>query len=255
MEIAIVTGASSGLGEKYAKLLDGEGLDELWLIARRRPQLEALAEKLQTPCRILPLDLTANASFTALQDTLTKQGKGLTVRYLLHAAGFGKMGPVTSIPPGILENMVDLNDRSAITLTQLLLPYCVPGSHLAFIASCAAFFPIPELAVYAASKAFLLRYCRALAAELAPQGILVSAVCPYWVKDTEFIKTASTTDQKHQFRHYLLAGTKESIARRSFKGIKKGRTVITPDAASTLLRFVSAWIPQDILLYCSRIFR
>ena len=214
-----------------------------------------LAEKLQTPCRILPLDLTANASFTALQDTLTKQGKGLTVRYLLHAAGFGKMGPVTSIPPGILENMVDLNDRSAITLTQLLLPYCVPGSHLAFIASCAAFLPIPELAVYAASKAFLLRYCRALAAELAPQGILVSAVCPYWVKDTEFIKTASTTDQKHQFRHYLLAGTKESIARRSFKGIKKGRTVITPDAASTLLRFVSAWIPQDILLYCSRIFR
>lgn len=183
MEIAIVTGASSGLGEKYAKLLDGEGLDELWLIARRRPQLEALAEKLQTPCRILPLDLTANASFTALQDTLTKQGKGLTVRYLLHAAGFGKMGPVTSIPPGILENMVDLNDRSAITLTQLLLPYCVPGSHLAFIASCAAFLPIPELAVYAASKAFLLRYCRALAAELAPQGILVSAVCPYWVKD------------------------------------------------------------------------
>ena len=115
--------------------------------------------------------------------------------------------------------------------------------------------PIPELAVYAASKAFLLRYCRALAAELAPQGILVSAVCPYWVRDTEFIKTASTTDQKHQFRHYLLAGTKESIARRSFKGIKKGRTVITPDAASTLLRFVSAWIPQDILLYCSRIFR
>lgn len=140
MDIAIVTGASSGLGEKYAKLLDGEGLDELWLIARRRPQLEALAEKLQTPCRILPLDLTANASFTALQDTLTKQGKGLTVRYLLHAAGFGKMGPVTSIPPGILENMVDLNDRSAITLTQLLLPYCVPGSHFAFIASCAAFF-------------------------------------------------------------------------------------------------------------------
>lgn len=128
MEIAIVTGASSGLGEKYAKLLDGEGLDELWLIARRRPQLEALAEKLQTPCRILPLDLTANASFTALQDTLTKQGKGLTVRYLLHAAGFGKMGPVTSIPPGILENMVDLNDRSAITLTQLLLPYCVPAA-------------------------------------------------------------------------------------------------------------------------------
>ena len=255
MDIAIVTGASSGLGEAYAKLLDREGMDEIWLIARRRPQLEALAEKLQTPCRILPLDLTKAASFTTLQKALAVSEDKVTVRYLIHAAGFGKMGPVASIPAGVLENMVDLNDRSALTLTQLILPYCAPGSHLAFIASCAAFLPIPELAVYAASKAFLLRYCRALAAELAPQGILVSAVCPYWVKDTEFIKTASITDKKHQFRHYPLASTKETIARRSFAGIKKGRTVITPDAASTLLRFFSAWIPQDILLYCSRIFR
>lgn len=253
MDIAIVTGASSGLGREYVKLLDDEGLDEIWLVARRRPQLEDLAGALKTKSRLYPLDLTENGSFRILQQALTDSRA--IVRYLIHAAGFGKMGSVMTIPSGVQEKMVDLNDRSAITLTQLLLPYCVPGSHLAFIASCAAFLPIPELAVYAASKAFLLRYCRALAAELAPQGILVSAVCPYWVKDTEFIKTASTTDQKHQFRHYLLAGTKESIARRSFKGIKKGRTVITPDAASTLLRFVSAWIPQDILLYCSRIFR
>lgn len=253
MDIAIVTGASSGLGREYVKLLDDEGLDEIWLVARRRPQLEDLAGALKTKNRLYPLDLTENDSFRILQQALTDSRA--IVRYLIHAAGFGKMGSVMTIPSGVQEKMVDLNDRAAISLVQLVLPYCKAGSHLVQICSCAAFLPIPELAVYSATKAFLLRYSRALAAELAPQGILVSAVCPYWVKDTEFIKTASTTDQKHQFRHYLLAGTKESIARRSFKGIKKGRTVITPDAASTLLRFVSAWIPQDILLYCSRIFR
>ncbi|MEE3441922.1 MAG: SDR family NAD(P)-dependent oxidoreductase, partial [Megasphaera elsdenii] len=123
------------------------------------------------------------------------------------------------------------------------------------ICSCAAFLPIPELAVYSATKAFLLRYSRALAAELAPQGILVSAICPYWVKDTEFIATAIQTDRNQQFRHYPLAGTKEVIARRSFRAVKKGRVVITPDVVSTLLRFLSGWIPQSILLYGSRWFR
>ena len=165
------------------------------------------------------------------------------------------MGSVMTIPSGVQEKMVDLNDRAAISLVQLVLPYCKAGSHLVQICSCAAFLPIPELAVYSATKAFLLRYSRALAAELAPQGILVSAICPYWVKDTEFIATAIQTDRNQQFRHYPLAGTKEAIARRSFRAVKKGRVVITPDVVSTLLRFLSGWIPQSILLYGSRWFR
>lgn len=239
MDIAIVTGASSGLGREYVKLLDDEGLDEIWLVARRRPQLEDLAGALKTKSRLYPLDLTENGSFRILQQALTDSRA--IVRYLIHAAGFGKMGSVMTIPSGVQEKMVDLNDRAAISLVQ--------------ICSCAAFLPIPELAVYSATKAFLLRYSRALAAELAPQGILVSAICPYWVKDTEFIATAIQTDRNQQFRHYPLAGTKEAIARRSFRAVKKGRVVITPDVVSTLLRFLSGWIPQSILLYGSRWFR
>lgn len=253
MEIAIVTGASSGLGREYAKLLDKERLDEIWIVARRRPQLEALAGELSTPSRIYTLDLTARASFLILQQALAD--KQAVVRYLVHAAGFGKMGPVSAISSRVLESMIDLNDRAAVSLVQLVLPYCKTGSHLVQICSCAAFLPIPELTVYAATKAFLLRYSRALATELAPQGILVSAVCPYWVKDTEFITTASQTDKERQFCHYPLAGTKEVIARQSFQAVKKGRVVITPDVVSTLLRFLSGWIPQSILLYGSRWFR
>ncbi|WP_298676329.1 SDR family oxidoreductase [uncultured Megasphaera sp.] len=253
MEIAIVTGASSGLGQEYAKLLDQEGVDEIWLVARRRPQLETLAGELTTKSRIYALDLTDRASLLTLQQALA--ACQVTVRYLIHAAGFGKMGPVAAVPAGVLENMIDLNDRAAVSLVQAVLPYCHAGSHLVQICSCAAFLPIPELAVYAATKAFLLRYSRALAVELAPQGILVSAVCPYWVKDTGFIATASQTDEGRLFRHFPLAGTKEAIARRSFQAVKKGRVVITPDVVSTLLRFLSGWIPQSILLYGSRWFR
>ena len=253
MEIAIVTGASSGLGREYAKLLDQEGLDEIWLVARRRPQLETLAGELTTKSRIYALDLTDRASLLTLQQALA--ACQVTVRYLIHAAGFGKMGPVAAVPAGVLENMIDLNDRAAVSLVQAVLPYCHAGSHLVQICSCAAFLPIPELAVYAATKAFLLRYSRALAVELAPQGILVSAVCPYWMKDTEFIATARQTDEGRRFRHFPLAGTKEAVARRSFQAVKKGRVVITPDVVSTLLRFLSGWIPQSILLYGSRWFR
>ena len=253
MEIAIVTGASSGLGREYVKLLDDEGLDEIWLIARRRPQLENLAGTLKTKSRIYPLDLTENDSFRILQQALADSQA--VVRYLVHAAGFGKMGPVSAVSSRVLESMIDLNDRAAVSLVQLVLPCCKAGSHLVQLCSCAAFLPIPELAVYAATKAFLLRYSRSLAAELVSQGILVSVVCPYWVKDTEFITTASQTDKKRQFCHYPLAGTKEVIARRSFQAVKKGRVVITPDVVSTLLRFLSGWIPQSILLYGSHWFR
>lgn len=146
MEIAIVTGASSGLGREYAKLLDQEGLDEIWLVARRRPQLETLAGELTTKSRIYALDLTDRASLLTLQQALA--ACQVTVRYLIHAAGFGKMGPVAAVPAGVLENMIDLNDRAAVSLVQAVLPYCHAGSHLVQICSCAAFLPIPELAVY-----------------------------------------------------------------------------------------------------------
>ena len=136
MEIAIVTGASSGLGREYAKLLDQEGLDEIWLVARRRPQLETLAGELTTKSRIYALDLTDRASLLTLQQALA--ACQVTVRYLIHAAGFGKMGPVAAVPAGVLENMIDLNDRAAVSLVQAVLPYCHAGSHLVQICSCAS---------------------------------------------------------------------------------------------------------------------
>lgn len=151
--------------------------------------------------------------------------------------------------------MIAIHCHAAVFLTTAVLPYCQRGSHIVEICSCAAFQPLPYLAVYAACKAFLLRYSRALAEELKPEGIFVSAVCPYWVKDTAFIATAKKTDQENRFHHYIFAGNGERIARRSFRQIRRGRVVITPDVISTLHRISSGILPQSFLIWISRFFR
>lgn len=253
MEIAIVTGASSGLGREYAYLLDGEGLDEIWLVARRRERLDDLADELRTRARIFALDLTDKEACNPLQDALAA---GLyVVRYLIHAAGFGKLGSTSEMEKELLEQMVALNCQAAVTLTQIVLPYCQKGSHIAEICSCAAFQPLAYLNVYSATKVFVLHYSRALAFELAPRGITVSAVCPYWIRDTEFIAHAEAGINFNRRSNYPFASAKKTVACRSFAAIQKGRTVITPDLISTLDRFASWLLPQKLLMQAADVFQ
>lgn len=250
MNIAIITGASSGLGAEYLRLLERENLDELWLIARRKDRLEALAEKLQTPCRILAYDLSQKNSLVEIA-ALFQALPNLQICWLVNAAGFGRIGSCEEIGASVTANLIDLNCRAAAALTQLCLPYLTPGSHVLEIASCAAFQPIPYLAAYAASKAFLLSYSRALAVELAPRKISVTAVCPYWIKDTEFIEKAKETDSQKIFRGFPFCTSREKVARRSFQAAKKGRALCTPDPVSTLHHYLTAIVPTGILVRAS----
>lgn len=253
VNIAIVTGASSGLGREYARLLDNEGLDEIWLISRHKDKLTETAEKLKTKSRILPMDLTNSRSYALFETVLQEEQP--VVSWFIHAAGFGRMGSVKDMPETDTAGMIAIHCEAAVSLTKAVLPYGKKGSHIVEICSCAAFQPLPYLAVYAACKAFLLRYSRALSEELKPEGISVSAVCPYWIKDTDFIASAKRTDRKNIFRHYILAGSCKNIACRSFRQIRNGKTVITPDFMSTLDRFGSWIIPQRLLLHICRLFR
>ncbi|WP_288313273.1 SDR family oxidoreductase, partial [uncultured Selenomonas sp.] len=177
MEIAIITGASSGLGTWYARLLDNEGLDEIWLVARREKRLATIAQLLTTRTRILACDLTDPSSIAGLAHLLAETEQP-EVRWLINAAGFGRISSCAELPADDAARMVDLNCRAAVLLTGAALPFMGAGSHIMNICSCAAFQPLPSLALYAATKAFLLSYTRALSSELAPQGILVTAVCP-----------------------------------------------------------------------------
>lgn len=147
MTIAIVTGASSGLGREYAKLLDEENVGEIWLISRHERTLQKTAEQLKTKSRILPLDLTQPSSYSRFADVLREHHP--VVSYFIHAAGFGRMGSTTAMSERDTAGMIAIHCHAAVFLTTAVLPYCQRGSHIVEICSCAAFQPLPYLAVYA----------------------------------------------------------------------------------------------------------
>ena len=178
MGIAIITGASSGMGREFARQLcfqnlAGERFDEFWLIARRRDRLEELAEKLPVPCRVMALDLTAEESY----DEFAKEAEP-EVSLLLNASGYGKFFSTMDTSAEDVCGMIDLNCKALVRLTQLTVPYMKPGSHIVELDSLSAFQPVPYINVYAASKAFVLSFSRALGAELKSAGIKVMALCP-----------------------------------------------------------------------------
>ena len=246
-KIAIITGASSGLGAEYARYLDKEGLSELWLVARRREKLEALAAEMGSSCRCLSLDLAAADSLDRFGAMLAEDSGSLQIAYLVNAAGFGCIGLSRECPRDKLQQMVDLNCRAAMALSEMCIPYMGRGSHILQIASCSAFQPLPNLAVYAASKAFLLSYSRALSVELKDLGISVTAVCPFWIKDTEFVAKARETDRHGAYFDMPGATSVKRVVEKSLAAAKGGKAVCTPDPVSSLHRILASLLPHGLL--------
>jgi len=247
MGIAIITGASSGLGREYLRqLLTTEKFEAVWAIARRKKRLEELVQTYGSRVRPLPLDLTQQEALVNLAALLQKEQPEVAV--LVNAAGFGKMGPATAIPLHVQQEMIDLNCRAAVAVTALALPYMHRGARILEIASSAAFSPIPGLNVYAATKAFLLNYSKALHYELKDRGIQVTAVCPYWVKDTEFIPIALQASGQGK-RHFLGASQAASVVSWSLKDCQKGRWVSTPGIMCSLHRFIAWLLPNKLMLF------
>lgn len=245
MKIAIITGASSGLGREYVRQLYKEDFDAIWAIARRKDKLQELVTAYGEKIRPLAMDLTKPESLAEIKSLLAKECPNVAL--LINAAGFGKMGPTTDIPMETYDAMINLNCRAAVDMTALALPYMQRGAHILEICSSAGFAPIPQLNVYAATKAFLLNYSKALHYELKGRGIMVTAVCPYWVKDTEFIPTALAGTHSAG-RSFILASTAKDVVRRSLADSRKGCWVSTPGLMCTLHRFLAWLIPNKIML-------
>ena len=247
MNIAIVTGASSGLGRAFIQRLDQlGGLDEIWAVARRVQRLEELAGSLRTPLRPLPLDLLQAESITQIQALL--EAEHPDVRLLINAAGFAKFGTWADMSRQETREMIELNCRAAAELTAVTLPHMSRGARVLEICSCAAFQPLPGLNVYAATKAFLLHYSRALRWEVAPRGIRVTAVCPSWIK-TEFMAVAQDTRNGHTVRHFPLALSPETVARRAlFRS--RFLAVTTCGLPAFLQRIAAKFLPNCALMAC-----
>lgn len=188
MNIAVVTGASSGMGKEFVlQLPQYVTVDEIWVIARREDALNALKAQCSLPIRPVVLDLCQNSAFEAYQALL--EAEKPNVKLLVNAAGFGKFGSFQNIPMADELRMIDLNCKALVAMTRLTLPYMTKGSHILQLDSLSAFQPVPYITTYGATKSFVLSYSRAMNAELKGSGIRMMAMNPGWVK-TEFFNHA-----------------------------------------------------------------
>ena len=201
MKIAIVTGASSGMGREFVRQLHGFiQPDQIWAVARREAALKALASETSIPVRPIVLDLGKAESFREFAALL--EAEKPEVKLLVNAAGFGKFGDFQGISLEDDLAMIDLNCKALVAMTRLCLPYMHRGSHILQLDSLSAFQPVPYITTYGASKAFVLSYTRACNAELKPQGIRMMAMNPAWVK-TEFFNHAFQTNNKVQYFNHV----------------------------------------------------
>ena len=189
MRIAIVTGASSGMGREFVKQVSKkEKFDEIWVIARRKEALESLKKEVKAKIRPITLDLQNPESFETYKKLLAEEKP--EVALLANIAGYGKFGKYDEISLEDCLGMIDLNCKALVAMSQLTIPYMKRGSKILQLDSLSAFQPVPYLNVYGSSKSFVLSYSRALNRELKTKGIRVMSVNPGWVR-TEFFDHAT----------------------------------------------------------------
>lgn len=255
MRIALITGASSGLGAEFARQIDRseKNIDEIWLLARRKDRLESLAKTLKHPTSVIPADLTKSETFSILEERF--KAENVQVGILVNSAGYGKLGDYKDVSRKDSDGMIDLNCRGAVDITLSCIPFMKAGDRIMQICSIAGFQPLQQINIYAASKAFLYNYTRALRMELLPRKISVLAVCPYWVRDTEFISIAKDKKEKSPVLHFPLATKSEHVVKSALRCSRMGLAVCTPGLISFLDRIFSKLLPRQVMIYIWELFR
>lgn len=220
MKIAIITGASAGIGRALVYAIDKAGsYDRIWVIARRRERLEELRVGCRNDICPIALDLGSEDALREYEALLQREQP--TVALLVNAAGCGAFGPFAECDLARQENSIRLNILALTALCRLTLPYMKEGSSIVNLGSNSAWQPVPYQAVYGASKSYVLSFSRALGRELRPRGIHVMCVCPGWIK-TEFQATA----QHEEFIRYVDRWyTAEEVAEQTIKDLRRKKTV------------------------------
>lgn len=243
--IALVTGAAGGFGRELVKLLLQEpGLDEIWCVARSKDKLDALRGELGEKIVPIPLDLTQRDSLNALQARL--EGERPDLRFLVNNAGFDKFGPYDAVDVDTSLNMIDLNVSAVVALGLTAIPYMGRGSHILNVASQAAFFPLPYMDLYAATKVFVRHYTRALHVELKDKGISATAVCPGWMKTGLFDRAKTGADKT--VRSFAGLTTPDKVAAKALRDAKRGRDMSTCGWFVKATHVASKLVPQRLAM-------
>lgn len=220
MKIAVITGASSGIGRELVRSIDKRyDFDEMWVIARRPERLEELKNECRNKIRPITLDLSDVNNVDEYAALLEKEKPEISI--LVNAAGCGVFGPFEEKDLKKQLFSAQLNSLALTAMCHVSLPYMKKGDSIINMGSNSAWQPVPYQAVYGASKAYVLSLSRAIGRELKPRGIHVMCVCPGWIK-TEFQKNAHHDQYiKYVDRWY----GPDEVAEQAMKDLKKKKTV------------------------------
>ncbi len=240
----LITGASRGLGAAFARHLAATGRP-LILVARDLERLEALRAEIAThpaaDIQLIRMDLTQPDAAQALHDTCRRQG--WTVSQLINNAGFGRFGDFLAHPVSDYDHMIRLNATLPVELTHRFLPELVlqPGASLINVASMAGFQPTPYLAVYGATKAFVIAFSQALAAEYAGAGLRVLTLCPGATR-TEFFHAAGQGELLTSASMALQSA--DAVVDCALAALNQGAGLVVPGWKNRLMAGMVKWVPQ-----------
>jgi uncharacterized protein len=244
--VTLITGASAGIGSALAWAFARHG-HELMLVARRGPRLEALADAIAAQGHrrpiVQPVDLERRESVAEIGETMTRLG--VEPDYVVNNAGFGLLGPAEELSRREQLAMVDVNVR---VLTDLSLGFVDVLARrrggILNVASVAAFLPGPGMAVYYATKAYVLSFSEALHWELRPRGVRVTALCPGPVP-TEFQARAGFVGGS---KPDILTKNADQVAEAGYRALQRGRRVVVPGVANQLMVAVARFLPRRLLM-------
>ena len=246
-KVAIITGASSGIGREFALQIAQRyrTIDEIWLIARRKDRLAEVKTEINAVSgklvRILALDLTDETDIKFYRNLLERQAP--SIRVLVNAAGYGIAGHFENMTVDDVTGMLNLNCRALAAITHISLPYMSGPSNIINLASSAAFLPQPSFAIYAASKSMVLSFSRALNRELEEKGI---TVCPGPVK-TEFFDVAQKYTKSKPYKMILRADPVKVVKKALFDAYYMSDiSVYSP--LMKAFRLVSKYLPHSLLI-------
>ncbi len=247
MNIAVITGASSGLGWEYAKEVyrTRTDFDEIWVIARREERLKELQAVLGSTVIPVAFDITDPL---AVEDyaSLLKE-KNATVKLLINNAGFGKLGNFDELSLHENTRMVRLNCEALTSMTAATLPFMNEKSEIVNSCSIASFAPNTRMAVYSSTKAYVMSLSRALREELKPRKINVLAVCP-GPMDTEFLAVANIQKGASKTFDTLPRVNARVMAVKSLKASSRGRAVYTNRVFYKFYRLLAKLLPHSLVM-------
>ncbi len=215
-KIAILTGATGGLGREFLKHILNEEIDEVWTIARNEQRLSELHGQYGEKVVPISIDLSKMQELEQIRHLLDEKKPQVT--YLINNAGLAKMGKYNDFSIEEIDKTINVNCKAPVMLAQICIPYMGKGSRILNISSASAFQPNPYINLYAASKAFERNYSRALNVELNGTGITSTAVCPGWI-DTELLQK-EINGKKVKFPGLV---TQDRVVKQAIKDAKEGK--------------------------------